>query len=244
MNLILLDSPAPLGEFSREDRRYTHIRRILHGKVGSTLKAGVKNGPLGTLEILALTDHLLRYRFVAIQDPDPPYTIEVILGAMRPIVAKRLLKDLTALGVKGIHLVKADLSEGSYLQSSLWKNKEYETYLWEGAEQGGTTLIPVVHLYTDLKHYLHQLSAGGLNLVMDPRSPKSLFSVQLEWERTRSNNPLILVAVGPERGWTEREMELFHQYGFVPCRMGTRILRTEASALIAVGILVTQWEEG
>jgi len=243
MNLILLDSPNPSGVFNKEDRRYIHIRKILGGRVGSTLKAGVVNGPLGTLEILELSEQFLRYHFIPTQEPIPPYPIEVLLGAMRPIVARRLLKDLTALGVKGIHLVKADLSEGSYLQSSLWKNKEYETYLWEGAEQGGTTILPMVRMHADLAKGLSELPKNGKNLVLDPNAPRSLFSAQKEWKRSKGNIPMLRVAIGPERGWTERELDLFIESGFMPCRMGSRVLRTEVAALIVVGILVMQWEE-
>ncbi|MCX7788684.1 MAG: RsmE family RNA methyltransferase [Spirochaetes bacterium] len=243
MNLILLDSPSTFGVFHKEDRRYTHIYRILGGKVGSALKAGVVNGPIGTLEILELSEQFLRYRFLPTEEPISPYPIEVLLGAMRPIVARRLLKDLTALGVKGIYLVKADLSEGSYLQSSLWKNREYETYLREGAEQGGNTILPIVKLYPNVEHGLREWSEEGKNLVLDPGASESLFSIQKEWMSLNDGPPVLRVAIGPERGWSGRELDLFIRNGFIPCRMGSRVLRTETAALVVVGILVMQWEE-
>jgi RsmE family RNA methyltransferase len=244
MNLILLDSAETLGTLPREDRRYTHIRTILHGKAGSTFRAGVVNGPIGVLEVLEVTDRCIRYRFTSTQEPIPPYPIEVILGAMRPIVARRLLRDLTAIGVKGIHLVNADLSEGSYLKSSLWEKNEYLVYLREGAEQGGSTLLPTVRLYANLKDCLSALAVKSRNLVMHPEAPKSFWRVQWEWEASRERVPLFRVAIGPERGWTEREMDLFMARDFTPCRLGSRVLRTEAAALVAVGILLAQWEAG
>ncbi len=242
MNLILLDSESPVGEFPREDRRYTHIRRILRGKVGTTLKAGVVNGFIGVLEITEISEQSITYYFSPTEAPNLPYPIEVIIGAMRPIVARRLLKDLTSLGVGGIRLVKADLSEGSYLESSLWKNREYESYLREGAEQGGTTILPTVRLYTDLRQCLEEVSKEGRNLVMDPDAPTSFLSVQQVWGPSRNKSMVLRVAIGPERGWTEREMGLFIESGFIPCRLGARVLRTEAAALIAVGILAALWE--
>ncbi|GAB4373702.1 MAG: 16S rRNA (uracil(1498)-N(3))-methyltransferase [Spirochaetales bacterium] len=242
MNLILLDSPAPIGEFPREDRRYSHLRKILRVARGTSLRAGVVNGPVGILEILEISEQSIQYRFAPLQDPIPPYPIEVILGAMRPIVARRLLKDLTALGIQGIRLVKADLSEGSYLQSSLWQRKEYERSLREGAEQGCTTILPAVHLHPDLNHCLSTLPQGGRNLLMDPEAPRSFFSLQREWDSIGTNHPVHRVAIGPERGWTERERNRFLEKGFTPCKLGERILRTEAAALIAVGILISHME--
>jgi len=242
MNLILLDSGDTLGILPRGDRRYSHIRTILRGNPGRTFKAGVVNGPIGVLEVLEISEQCVRYRFSPTQEPLPPYPIEVILGAMRPIVARRLLKDLTAIGVKGIHLVKADLSEGSYLKSSLWEKNEYLVSLREGAEQGGTTLLPTVRLYAGLKDCLSALQEKGRNLVMHPEASRSFWRVQQEWEASREPSPLWRVAIGPERGWTEGEMDSFMARDFTPCRLGSRVLRTEAAALVAVGILLAQWE--
>ena len=244
MNLILLDSEDTLGIFPREDRRYAHILTILRGKVGNTFKAGVVNGPIGILEVLEISECCIRYRFSPSQEPIPPYPIEVILGAMRPLVARRLLKDLTALGVKGIHLVSSALCERSYLKSSLWGKHEYLEYLREGAEQGGTTILPTVRLYASVKDCLSSLQEHGRNLVIHPEAPKSLWRVQQEREVSRERISLWRVAIGPERGWTQGEIDLFVARGFSLCRMGFRVLRTEVAALLAVGILLEQWEAG
>ena len=52
----------------------------------------------------------------------------------------------------------------------------------------------------------------------------------------------IYALVGPEGGFTEEEVKLAQDEGFVPVKLGQRILRTETAAIILVGIL--QYELG
>jgi 16S rRNA (uracil1498-N3)-methyltransferase len=50
------------------------------------------------------------------------------------------------------------------------------------------------------------------------------------------------VVVGPEGGFTEEEVRWAKEKGFVPVKLGQRILRTETAAIASVGIL--QFELG
>jgi 16S rRNA (uracil1498-N3)-methyltransferase len=47
----------------------------------------------------------------------------------------------------------------------------------------------------------------------------------------------IYVMVGPEGGFTEGEVKLAKQEGFIPVKLGQRILRTETAAIVLVGII-------
>ena len=62
-------------------------------------------------------------------------------------------------------------------------------------------------------------------------------------EILRQNHPQkIYAVVGPEGGFTEEEVALAKDKGFVPVKLGQRILRTETAAITLVGIL--QYELG
>ena len=53
-------------------------------------------------------------------------------------------------------------------------------------------------------------------------------------------SPHVLAAIGSERGWTDAERALLESYGFVRCRMGERILRTESAATVAAALLLSE----
>ncbi len=47
-----------------------------------------------------------------------------------------------------------------------------------------------------------------------------------------------MIAIGPEGGWIERELETFVARGFAPVSLGTPILRVEAAVASALGQLL------
>ena len=47
----------------------------------------------------------------------------------------------------------------------------------------------------------------------------------------------ISILVGPEGGFTEREVSFAARMGFKPVRLGQRILRTETAAIVSVAIV-------
>ena len=70
----------------------------------------------------------------------------------------------------------------------------------------------------------------GLRLIAHPGAPP------LERAVTRSE-PTTL-AIGPEGGWIEREVETFVARGFTPVSLGAPILRVEAAVASALGQLL------
>ena len=49
----------------------------------------------------------------------------------------------------------------------------------------------------------------------------------------------VTIAAGPEAGFSDNEEQLLARAGFVPVRLGHRILRTETAALAALAALNT-----
>jgi len=50
----------------------------------------------------------------------------------------------------------------------------------------------------------------------------------------------IALAVGPEGGWTESELELFQRTGWISASLGSTILRAETAAIAATAIVVSE----
>jgi RsmE family RNA methyltransferase len=48
-----------------------------------------------------------------------------------------------------------------------------------------------------------------------------------------------MLAIGTERGWTEKEMKLFSDFGFNAATLGDRILKTETAAIAAVSVILS-----
>jgi len=74
----------------------------------------------------------------------------------------------------------------------------------------------------------------GLRVFLDPHGAQTLADLQPE------DGNLTLLS-GPEGGFSERERELARAAGFVPVRMGSRILRSETAVLAALSAVQVLW---
>lgn len=240
MNLILLEEKRDHYSLPRDHRIFRHLTQILKIEEGDTLKAGVEGGgPLGVLRVESLERGKILLSAQWKHPPSPSAPVTMIIGTPRPPVAKRLIKDLTAIGISQIFWVASELGEKSYFHSKLWREKLYTQALREGAEQGCTTLYPEMERFYSLKKALKALPEGsrGGGIYLHPGQGASTVTAD-----DLSRRETTLLAVGPERGWTEGECESLEQAGFEQRSLTERILRTETvcSALALMAVLARQ----
>jgi 16S rRNA (uracil1498-N3)-methyltransferase len=50
----------------------------------------------------------------------------------------------------------------------------------------------------------------------------------------------ILLAIGPEGGWTEEELRLFQKSGWICASLGSTVLRAETAAIAATAITISK----
>jgi 16S rRNA (uracil1498-N3)-methyltransferase len=79
--------------------------------------------------------------------------------------------------------------------------------------------------------------ADSLKIILWEKRGESLKEI-LKQSRPKRTYAL----VGPEGGLTEEEVTLAREHGFIPTKLGQRILRTETAAITLIGIL--QYELG
>lgn len=199
--------------------------------MGDSLRAGIINGPLGIAVVCRIDRDELVVEFEpdvdgnAPGDPFPSRTVSLILGHPRPIVLRRLLRDLATVGVDRLIVVPTDLGEKSYLKATVWT--DIRPRLIEGASQAGTTTLMEV-IRSDSLAAGVQLAAGetgGQRIVLDIGAPTAVDRV------LKTDEPIVL-AVGSERGWTPDELSLLNDAGFISAALGARVLRTETAAAI------------
>ena len=237
MNLMVFESEEWGQNLPLTDHRGKHLKEILKLQIGDEIKMGLVGEKWGKGQYLGDENGFCRFIWpVRVFDAPPPYPLVLLIGTPRPPTARRLLKDLTTLGVASLHFTPTDLGEKSYLQSSLWTKNEYRENLLEGAQQGESTHLPEVHTHRNLHEALKALPAGGLRIA--PDLPKHGLS-QLTWPVTPPET--VTIAVGPERGWTEKERIYLGENNFQTMNLGPRNLRTETASLTAVSLILSRY---
>ena len=242
MNIILLESHEIADcQVRLTDRRADHIIDVLRARPGDLIKIGIINGKVGHGTIKELQRG--RPRSVAatvVLDSDPPSAppIDVVLALPRPIMLKRILGQLAALGIGHLYLVNAQRVEKSFWDASVLGEQNRRQLLLQGLEQAVDTMLPQVTVHRGFRPFVEnelvQLAGRYKQLVVahpgDASTPLDCY---------RPGPGRILLAVGPEGGWNEFEIDSLVRAGFSRVSLGPRILRVE-TAVIVLHALLTQ----
>ena len=242
MNLILFEPSELQRPLPRSDRRALHLLTVLRRNVGDSFDAGLINGPRGKATVTAITADDLRLSFAWGPQPAPPAPLTLVVGLPRPQTARDILRDATTLGVAAIHFVQTEKAERSYAQSTLWSSGEWRRHLLTGAEQAFDTHIPAVTHGDTLAATLARLPAHDTNASGGPRSQARIALDNYESPAALgafqpAADAAVTLAIGAERGWSERERGFLREHGFAFAHLGPRVLRTETAVVAALAIL-------
>jgi len=236
MNLILFETHELGKALPKRDGRTTHLLKVLHKKEGDGFDAGILEVGLakGRIE-KANADGSLDFSLDIHSPPPPRLPIHIAVGFPRPIQIRRLLRDLSSLGVEAIDLVGTDLGEKSYRDTKLLDDGGARMALVEGAVQSRDVTIPRLRAFASLGKWLGGRGWGkGKALLVaadNVRPAGSMSQMGLAWEGGGKGR--VVLAVGPERGWSDPERGLFESAGFLRLSMGGRALRTETACVAA-----------
>ncbi|MDD3117915.1 MAG: 16S rRNA (uracil(1498)-N(3))-methyltransferase [Victivallales bacterium] len=234
MNLILLqpdDFTAP-GTVVLRDRRAEHAREVLQVREGDAVRVGILDGMTGTGQVIAATAAELTLEVVCNEPPPPPLPVTLLCALQRPKTLRKILQCAAAMGVKRIALLESWKVEKSYWQSPLLRPEALREQLILGLEQGRDTVLPQVTMHRRFRllteEVLPVLARGATALVAHPEAATSC---------PRGVNGPVVLAVGPEGGFTAYEIEKFAAAGFLPVGLGARVLRSEFAVAALLGRL-------
>ena len=146
MNIILFEKLQEINEIIRDDFRVKHIVNVLRLKEGETFKTGVINGDKGVATIEKIGSTFITFSFVKEDSFIAPFPLTLLVGQVRPICMKRILRESASFGISKLIAVGTDLGERSYRDAKLYTEGEYKSYLLDGAMQSGETTVPQFEL--------------------------------------------------------------------------------------------------
>jgi len=245
VNIILFEEHELGHNLPRRDERTIHLLKVLHKKAGDEFEAGILGGLKGTGKIERINfDGSIFVTVNAAEPPAPRLRLRMAVAFARPIQLRRVFRDLSNFGVTAIDLVATDMGEKSYRDTKLLMDGGSQAALIEGAVQARDTIIPAINVFENLDSWLNESpwrETDNMRLPMliaadNVRAEGSFFHL------TVTSRPIV-VAVGPERGWSDRERDLFEKSGFLRLSIGTRAMRTETACVAAAALAMEKIEE-
>ena len=245
MNLLLLEPGEVVADRARIDgRRAEHLRKVLRVGPGDQVRAGVIGGAVGAATLLADDGRAIELALALAGAPPAPMPVELVLAVPRPKVLSRVLETAAAFAVQRIDLVNAWRVDKAYLDSPRLTAAAIDEHLRLGAEQGMTTHLPAVAVHRRLMGFLDERHAPGSEAAGVRLCAHARGGVAIEHAWRRGGSAPTVLAIGPEGGWIEREVETFAARGFAVVSLADAVLRVEAAVAAALGQLALLGRRG
>jgi 16S rRNA (uracil1498-N3)-methyltransferase len=230
---IFIDAPLEDGAFitlPKEARQ--HLERVLRLKTFHPLI--LFNGRGGQFSA-ELTDggraKILAFESIECESPLP---VRLIQGLSKGDRMDVTLQKATELGASRISPMTCSRSvvrldeERAERRHARWQG-----ILQSACEQSGRNSIPQLDELMKFNTLLHEPSTEATRIVLAPEGTHTLAEIPRPSQ--------LSVLIGPEGGLSDEEIDQAIGHGFIPVRLGARILRTETAGLAILSAAQTLW---
>lgn len=234
MNLIILFEKDFITEnkVRLKDRRLKHVLTVHRAKLGDTLRVGLINGKMGKGMIIKLNEEEMEMEVELSEPNPPPLNAQLVLAMPRPKALKRIVQDVTTMGIKKIYIIKTWRVEKSFWNSPVLEEGSLFENMILGLEQGKDTILPEIEVVKLFKPFVEDripdIIKGTRAIVAHPVQDK---------ECPRSIKEPVTLAIGPEGGFIPYEIDMLVKQGFEVVSLGERILRVETAIPVILGRL-------
>ena len=160
-------------------------------------------------------------------------TVTMLLAIFKFDRMEWAIEKCTELGVARIVPVIAQRTD-SHLAAAAFKRAErWRRIALQAAEQSRRAHPPEIAAPIGLKEAA--ALAGSLRILLAESEQQTQLRDLLGPEAGE-----VLLAIGPEGGWTQDELESFRDAGWIPASLGSTILRAETAAIAAAAITIAE----
>lgn len=229
---FLSESPVPGGRATLDPEESHHVARVLRLRTGMSLE--VFDGCGGAWE--AKIDDLSRERVTvsvgAALSPapvEPALRVVVCQAVVRPEKVEWVLQKGTELGVAAFRLIATERTESPAPSPS--RLARYRRIVMEACKQSGRLILPTMSVGP-----LETPGDGVAGIVLTPTGTVTLGTVL-----AAPPAPEVWLAVGPEGGFSDREIDSLSARRWRSASLGPRVLRTETAGSVAAAIVLHAW---
>ena len=214
-----------------------HLVRVLRLQPGDAFTLFNGDGNDYEARLLAAGKHGAEAEVLAVRavDSESPLRIVLLQGIARGEKMDWILQKATELGVAAFVPVSSERSEVKLDGDRAAKRlAHWRSVVVAACEQSWRACVPEVASAEPLATALSRLP-DGIRLTLDPEAKDVIATLGHPGDRP------IVVAIGPEGGWSPRDRSLLSEAGFTGLRLGPRILRTETAGMAAIAALQSKF---
>jgi 16S rRNA (uracil1498-N3)-methyltransferase len=211
-----------------------HLVRVLRAQVGQEFDIAtgtvVRRG-----RIVSIAPGRVEFELGEEVPTAPTAEITLLLAVFKFDRMEWAIEKCTELGVSRIVPVIARRTDAHLASAAAKRAERWRRIALQAAEQSRRAVPP--EIAPPIKLQDAASLTGALRIVLAESEQKTLLRDVL------ASNPAdgkIILAIGPEGGWAEDELQLFDKAGWISASLGSTILRAETAAIAATAVVISE----
>ena len=211
-----------------------HLARVLRAGIGQEFDISIGNrvrrGRITSIDSERVELELGE----EVPSPSPP-RITLALAIFKFDRMEWAIEKCAELGASLIVPVIAQRTDPRLASAALKRVERWRRIVRQAAEQSRRVQPPEIRAPIRLEQ---AVGLPGSRRILLAEGEKE--TTLIEALPSDSSGTEVVLALGPEGGWTEREVETFRAAGWLPASLGNTILRAETAAIAATAIVLSR----
>ena len=234
--IYLSQSLSAGNDVELDSNALRHVVQVLRLKAGHPLilfngECGEYMDELGQVEKRRATVHITKFHDI---NRESNLFTHLGLGISKGERMDFALQKAVELGVNEITPL---FTEHCVVQlddkRALKKREHWQAVIISACEQSGRNTLPIVNAPQSIKHWIN-ISSSTTKLILDPVASTTLATV-------KPGTAGVILAIGPEGGFSQTEIDLAQENDFIGITLGPRVLRTESAAIASLTAIQALW---
>jgi 16S rRNA (uracil1498-N3)-methyltransferase len=211
-----------------------HLSRVLRARIGQEFDI-TTGDEVRRSRITAITNDRVEFE-LGDRIPTPiPVRVTLALAIFKFDRMEWAIEKCTELGAARIIPVIAARTEAHLAVAAAKRADRWRRIALQAAEQSRRISPPEISQPLKLKEAL--ALPGSIRILLSETESDVMLKDVLQSGRRDGD---LVLALGPEGGWTSEELKLFHNQGWLSASLGNTILRAETAAIAALAVVMSE----
>jgi len=211
-----------------------HLAQVLRGRVGQEFDIAtgetVRRG-----RITRVADDRVEFELGEVIPAIAAPSLTLVVSIFKFDRMEWAIEKCVELGASRIIPVIAQRTEAHLARAAQKRIDRWQRIALQASEQSRRASAPEISHPQTLREAV--TTAGGPRIVLAESEEQVMLRDALQ---TASAAGELKLAFGPEGGWTESELKLFQEAGWIAASLGRTILRAETAVIAAVAITLAE----
>ena len=209
-----------------------HLVRVLRAQVGQEFDVAA-DGQIRRGKIIGIGDDRVEFELGDVVPGGRALDLTLLVSIFKFDRMEWAIEKATELGVAKIFPIVARRTDAHLARAADKRVERWRRIAKEAAQQSRRLDVPEIADPVKLAESVNQ--TGGTRILLAETEREKTLKSQL-----RNASQPVTLAFGPEGGWTEDEIRLFENAGWISASLGSTILRAETAIVAGVAVAASE----